>query len=61
MMHECIIQKKEDEFAWVEQYLVRCKCHMGDRWQTWRPSDPTFVCPEDGNHGTTNNMPAKDE
>lgn len=61
MMHECQIRRKEDEFAWVEQYLYQCKCHMGDRWVTWRPGDPEFVCPTEGNHDTRNNMSAKDE
>lgn len=60
MLHECQIQKREDEFAWVEQYLVRCKCHMGERWQVWRPGDPTFICPEEGNRDTTHNMPTED-
>lgn len=61
MLHECIIEKKEDEMAWVEQYRVHCKCHMGDRWLIWRPGDPEFICPAEARHGTTNNMPAKDD
>lgn len=60
MTHECQIRRKEDEFSWVEQYLYQCKCHMGDRWTTWRPGDPPFVCPMEGIHDTTNNMPPKD-
>ena len=47
MLHKCIIEKQKDTMAYVEQYLVHCKCHMGNVWQTWRPGDPEFVCPEE--------------
>lgn len=60
MLHECQIQRREDEFSWVEQYLVRCKCHSGDRWVTWRPGDPEFICPSEADHGRTHNMPKED-
>lgn len=59
MLHECQIEKEFDDFAWVEQYRIRCKCHMV-AWLIWRPGDPTFICPEEGNHGTTHNMPTED-
>lgn len=61
MNHECQIERELDEYSWKEQYLIRCKCHTGDTWYTWRPGDPEFVCPQEGSHGTTNNMSAKDE
>lgn len=60
MMHECQMQKREDDMAWAEQYVVQCKCHMGNTWKIWRPGDPEFICPEEGNHGTTHNMPTED-
>jgi hypothetical protein len=45
MSHECIIQFERDAFSYVEQYLVRCRCHM-DSWRTWRPGDEVTKCPE---------------
>jgi hypothetical protein len=45
MTHECIVQGERDAFAYVEQYLVRCRCHM-DSWKTWRPGDEPPTCPE---------------
>jgi hypothetical protein len=45
--HECITEKAVDSFAGVEQYQVRCRCHM-DVWHTWRPGDRMIVCPSSG-------------
>jgi hypothetical protein len=45
--HECIVQKQHDLFAHVDQFTVRCRCHM-DTWRTWRPGDPVFTCPVSG-------------
>lgn len=46
MLHECVIEKRKDEFAFKEQYLVRCRCHA-DHFVVWRPTDPPYVCPEE--------------
>jgi hypothetical protein len=45
--HECIVQKERDVFAYVEQFNVRCRCHM-DMWQLWRPGDAPKTCPVSG-------------
>ena len=45
--HACIVQTDRDAFAYVTQYLLRCRCHM-DSWRTWRPGDPAVRCPESG-------------
>ena len=45
MTHECIVQSERDAFAYVEQYNVRCRCHM-DSWKLWRPGEPYLTCPE---------------
>jgi hypothetical protein len=47
MPHECITQKDRDVFAYVEQYNVRCRCHM-DSWRLWRPGDVIVQCPVSG-------------
>lgn len=60
MMHECQIEKEFDDYAWVEQYRIRCKCHSA-AWMIWRPGDPAFVCPTEADHGRTHNMPKEDE
>lgn len=60
-MHECQIEREIDQFSGPEQYLIRCKCHMGTVWKIWQPGDPPFVCPEEGNHDTTNNMSSPDK
>ena len=44
--HECIIKVECDRFAYVEQYLVSCQCHMGSSYKTWRPGDPDVMCPD---------------
>lgn len=44
MAHECIIRVDLDQFAYTDQYLVQCRCHM-DSYRTWRPGDRPIVCP----------------
>lgn len=46
MKHECIIEKELDPFAYVEQYMIICRCHM-DNWKLWRVGDPPFICPSE--------------
>lgn len=46
MLHECVIEKRKDEFSVKEQYLIRCRCHM-EAFLTWQPGDPEFVCPKE--------------
>jgi len=45
MPHECITEKDLDVFAYTEQYLVRCRCHM-NMWKTWRPGEAPVFCPD---------------
>lgn len=46
-MHECIVRTDLDEFAYTEQYLVQCRCHM-NAYKKWRPGDTPIACPESG-------------
>ena len=48
MMHECIIRSERDVFAYAEQWLVGCRCHMGSTYKTWRPGDAPITCPVSG-------------
>lgn len=52
MQHDCIIEKRHDEFSVREQYLIRCRCHM-ETFHIWRPSDAEFVCPAETEKKTT--------
>lgn len=47
MAHECIVRVDRDGFAYTEQYLVQCRCHM-DSYKTWRLGDTPIACPVSG-------------
>jgi hypothetical protein len=59
MTHECITQKARDQFAYVEQYSVRCRCHM-ESWQLWRPGDEIKKCPVSGADLTSGPIESED-
>lgn len=47
MMHECQIEKKPYlNYANVEMYLIRCRCHE-DAFTTWKSGDAEYVCPSE--------------